>query len=156
MRFLAGWIFFFASAVAPIFACGGDSPSSNSTEHDGAGGAGGSAGSESTSPLDGSDTTDASQPAGCPYQAPQTCPASTPTYQADVLPILQTKCNDCHTGADGGPWPLTDYQLVVDWKISILGDLECNTMPPADAGLALTSDERSTLLAWLVCGTPQN
>src|SRR6266496_4020938 len=94
----------------------------------------------------------ASQPAGCPYQAPQTCPASTPTYQADVLPILQTKCNDCHTGADGGPWPLTDYQLVVDWKISILGDLECNTMPPADAGLALTSDERTTLLAWLVCG----
>jgi hypothetical protein len=83
------------------------------------------------------------------------CPAVQPSYAHDVVPILDRDCNQtCH--APGmAQWPLTNYSDVAAWSGLISVDLKDCAMPPADAG-ALTSSERTTLLGWLACGSPNN
>jgi hypothetical protein len=89
--------------------------------------------------------------------APDTCPSDQPSYSRDVVPLLDAKCNGCHTGIDGGPWALTNYTDVREWGIQIAIDISQCVMPPADDGTdALTANERETLLAWVVCGAPEN
>jgi hypothetical protein len=116
-----------------------------------AGGSSGAAGGDSgtTTTLDGS-----TQGGGCGDPAP-TCPSPKPSYASDVVPILEAKCNNCHVG-EPGPWPLTDYQSVVDWRIQIIQDIEGCTMPPLDGGTTLSANERHTVLGWLVCGAQKN
>jgi hypothetical protein len=100
-------------------------------------------------------TPDGSTPGGgCGDPAPA-CPSPKPSYASDVVPILEAKCNTCHVGGKG-PWPLTDYQSVVDWRLQIIQDIEGCTMPPLDGGANLSADERHTVLGWLVCGAPKN
>ena len=107
--------------------------------------------------------TDASQvtPEGgvvpaCGSDATPTCPAPKPSYKADVVPILDAECNTCHIGGPTGPWPLSDYQSLLDWKLQVLGDMLHCTMPPEDAGHAISDADRATLIGWLACGAPNN
>lgn len=92
----------------------------------------------------------------CSVVAPDTCPTAVPSYAHDVQPILDAKCNGCHTGAAGEPWALTNYPDVEAWALSISFDLTRCTMPPADAGADLTQAELASLLGWIVCGAPNN
>ena len=101
--------------------------------------------SKSTAPA-----RDASATEGGPCGA-----TALPSYRKDIAPILNSRCNGCHTG-QGGPWPLKAHQDVVDWRSDIIRDLESGTMPPEDAGASLSSEDRGTLLAWLHCGAPDN
>ncbi|HEX4477509.1 MAG TPA: hypothetical protein VH142_20610 [Polyangiaceae bacterium] len=105
---------------------------------------------DTTTPIDG-DSGSIVIASACAPSIPKKCPSDAPMYTADVLPILEARCTTCHNTKDG-PWPLTDYQEVVDWRSQVLGDLAGCTMPPADAGVTLSSDERETLITWLVCG----
>ncbi len=91
----------------------------------------------------------------CELTPPESCPSPTPTY-GDIAPIISLRCAECHSGTTpDGPWPLNQYGLVVDWRDDIRGDLINCSMPPADAGMVMTRDERLMILSWIRCGTPQ-
>jgi hypothetical protein len=119
-------------------------------------GTGGTGGVSSVDGDSGGAPLDASPPSGgCGAEAPAKCPSPIPSYATDIVPIFDEKCNNCHVGGTG-PWPLTDYESVHDWKVQILQDIESCTMPPLDGGTTLSAEERETVLGWLVCGAPNN
>lgn len=112
------------------------------------------------SAADGGGLDGAMDPVGeagsCAVVAPATCPTSVPSFANDVLPILNAKCNGCHTGPPQ-PWALTNQDDVQTWAISISIDLTRCSMPPADAGTPnLTKAELDAVLGWIVCGSPNN
>jgi hypothetical protein len=94
--------------------------------------------------------------------ASTTCNTPMPSYQNDIVPILNVSCNaPCHSNESSGPWPLTAYDDVLDWASIIQNDVATCAMPPAaDAGNPsngpLTDSERNTLLNWIACGAPNN
>jgi hypothetical protein len=93
----------------------------------------------------------------CPPPASDMCNGAVPSYAADVVPILDKRCNNCHAeNSDGGPWPLGGYDDVSAWRDTIMNDLLRCTMPPADAGAPMPNAERAVLMAWIICGTPDN
>jgi uncharacterized membrane protein len=71
-----------------------------------------------------------------------------------VQPIIQQRCVTCHSGTTD-LWPLTTYEHVADWYDVIPGEVVNCRMPPPDAGVAITNEERVAILTWLLCGFPQ-
>jgi hypothetical protein len=86
--------------------------------------------------------------------APTVCPAPAPTW-TDVSPIFQNICVQCHNGMIGGPWPLMQYQHVADWRDLVRAMVIDCSMPPPDAGVPMTDEERIAILTWILCGAPQ-
>ena len=135
------------AAVACVTqACGSGSSAPLSTHADAS--AAGDAGKTSS----GSAAADAA--VACSVVAPTSCPTPAPAY-ADVSPIFAARCASCHSGAAGGPWPLDSYSTISDWRNEIRASLVDCSMPPADAGSALTDAERDTLVGWMNCGAPR-
>jgi hypothetical protein len=84
-----------------------------------------------------------------------TCPTDGPTYEATIQPILARSClPGCHDSSPDAAWPLTDFDDITAWSTYIESDLIRCTMPPPDAGVAITDDERNEIFTWLGCGTP--
>jgi uncharacterized membrane protein len=94
-------------------------------------------------------------PETCSSVADVTCPASPPTYTADIQPIIASRCYGCHGpgGVETSSINLTTYQKVTE--NDLIGQVGECLMPPPDAG-QLTTEERTTLFEWLECGKPQN
>jgi hypothetical protein len=90
----------------------------------------------------------------CSIAHPTSCP-DPPVRYGDVEPIFRTRCVICHNNDFEGPWPLTDYQQIADWQDIVRGDLLDCSMPPADAGVPMTLDERLAILTWIRCALPQ-
>jgi hypothetical protein len=91
----------------------------------------------------------------CKVSLPTSCPSPKPHY-SDVQPIFQQRCVICHDGATAdSPWPLTEYEHVADWYDMIRSEVVNCTMPPADAGVPMTDDERMKILTWIRCGFPE-
>ncbi len=100
----------------------------------------------------------ASSPAKvCPADEPATCPTSgAPSYANDVAPIFAKYCTaNCHgpNGVESGQ-PLSTYndveKLIDDVHVQVY---DCMMpMSPPDP----TTEERITLLTWIVCGSPNN
>ncbi|WP_394841819.1 hypothetical protein LZC95_32675 [Pendulispora brunnea] len=99
--------------------------------------------------------SDGALPESCKELAAPTECASPATTYAEVKPILEGRCISCHSGMPGGPWSLRDYEHVVDWSDTIRGEILGCSMPPLDAGVPITKEERLTILKWIRCGTPQ-
>jgi hypothetical protein len=84
-----------------------------------------------------------------------------PSWTNQVRPILQLGCAPCHF--DGGVGTLGqhgyDYDTLAGVRhaplTTMLSQINNCCMPPLDAG-ALRDQDRETLLAWLVCGRPDN
>ena len=133
-------------------ATNGDTP-------DGGAGSGGS-GSGGSGPSDG-EVVDTGY-VGCLDAAPTACPAPVVTY-AKVAPIFQARCASiCHNGITPDPnnnnepfWPLTTYKHVSDWQDTIRAAMVDCSMPPADAGVPITVEERWAILEFIRCGLPQ-
>ena len=87
----------------------------------------------------------------CTVEAPSSCPDPA-IADADIAEILRRKCVSCHSGAAGGPWPLTRYDDVADWKDTVRDDVLDCSMPPPDSGVTLSNAERRALLTWVRCG----
>jgi hypothetical protein len=99
-----------------------------------------------------------------------TAQPSTPTFYADVLPILQDNCQVCHIGQGlnlGGmvaPWPLTTYEEASGRAERIARAVESGSMPPWHAAehhrgtfkneRLLAPEDARTLIAWARGGTP--
>jgi hypothetical protein len=87
-----------------------------------------------------------------------------PSFETDVLPIFQQVCNDCH--APDAPDPqtpfLTNYPQIYGPATGPSAGSEVSEirsqvldncyMPPANAPVPLSDDQRQTLLVWLACG----
>ncbi len=105
-------------------------------------------------PVDANAAPDTAAPA-CAVVPVTVCPDSgVPTY-SDVAPIFQNRCNGCHLGLDGGPWPLDDYEPIADWQGEVRASFLNCSMPPADSGVTVPESETQTVLTWIKCGLPK-
>lgn len=110
---------------------------------------------DADSASDGGDTSDAAPPSyACPVPAPAACPTPAPRYPA-IAAIIKQRCASCHSPLWTGPWPLDTYGHVADWQVTIQANLLDCTMPPPDAGVPITAEERVEILTWIKCGLPQ-
>jgi hypothetical protein len=87
----------------------------------------------------------------CTVEAPTVCPDPPPHYP-DIQPIIQRACVPCHQGLPGGNWPLLQYSHVADWQDIIRAQMLACTMPPPDAGVPISDEEREAILTWIRCG----
>ena len=87
-------------------------------------------------------------------------PSAPITFEADIYPIFQTKCNQgaCH-GDDGKAFPkYTSYGIIKakSRKIAYRLKKKKDPMPPLDAAIPLTPEERQLLLDWIASGAPRS
>lgn len=89
--------------------------------------------------------------------------ATDSTWSADIVPILRTRCVECHHPDGAAPFSLTTFDQVRAWSKAIARTVENRTMPPwhADSPTGTFSNdrrllpaERQTLLGWLANGLP--
>ncbi len=80
------------------------------------------------------------------------------TYYADVEPVLQSNCVECHHAGGIGPFPLTTYENVAKRAKFIAKVTESGYMPPFRADLSfqryanergLTAEEIGTIGEWV-------
>ena len=106
-----------------------------------------------SSPSDGG-TAGEQDPASCSVPSVLSCPDPMPHY-ADVAPLFEHPCGQCHNDAPGAPWSLSSYGHIADWQDTIRDNLRDCSMPPPDSGVLITPEERTALLTWLRCGLPR-
>lgn len=96
--------------------------------------------------------------------------APAPTFYRDVLPILQTNCQECHRTAGtnyGGmvaPMPLVTYEDTRPWVKSIVKQVKSRAMPPWHAApeyhgvftneRSLTDAQIDLIARWAATGSP--
>jgi hypothetical protein len=80
------------------------------------------------------------------------------TFNRDVLPILQQRCQVCHRPGEIGPMPLTTYESTRPWARSIKAAVTARVMPPwfADPRYGhfandkrLSDEEIATIVSWV-------
>lgn len=90
--------------------------------------------------------------------------AASPTFNKDVLPILQKQCQTCHRPGEVAPMPLLNYTDARPWAKAIKAATATGQMPPwfADPKIGHFSNERrltpvevATLAAWADNGAPE-
>lgn len=106
-----------------------------------------------------------------PASAELTDIPESPTFERDVLPILQERCQVCHReGGDDiagmvAPMSLTNFREVRPWAKAMAKAVESGSMPPWDATeitagqfmneRILTDVERATIEKWVKIGSPR-
>ncbi|HXP88531.1 MAG TPA: hypothetical protein VN841_27625 [Bryobacteraceae bacterium] len=87
--------------------------------------------------------------------------ASPPTFYRDVLPILETRCQECHRPGQIAPMAFTTFKETRPWAAAIRKDVLSRRMPPWFADpccgkfsndRSLTAAERDTLAEWAATG----
>lgn len=90
--------------------------------------------------------------------------AANPTFYADVLPILEKRCQECHRPGAMAPMPLLTYQQARPWAKAIRTAVSSRKMPPwlADPccgkfanDRSLAPQERDSLIQWVDNGAPE-
>ncbi len=86
------------------------------------------------------------------------------TYERDVAPILQKRCQSCHRPGEIGPMPLLTFEQARPWARAIREAVKLRKMPPwfADSqhgvfrnDRALQPSEVDTLVRWVDGGAPR-
>jgi peroxiredoxin len=85
------------------------------------------------------------------------------TYYRDVVPILQTHCQECHRPGEVGPFSLMNYAQAANWAPDIRDYTRNRKMPPwkpvesvaMHGERKLTEREIATIAAWVDGGTPE-
>src|SRR5579863_639500 len=86
-----------------------------------------------------------------------------PAFYRDVLPILQTHCQQCHRPGEIAPMPFLTYAATRPWAKAIRDRVLAREMPPwfADPSYGHFANDRSlsrsqidTLVAWVNAGAP--
>ncbi len=89
---------------------------------------------------------------------------STPTFNKDVLPILQKNCQVCHRPGEIGPMSFLSYESTRPWAKAIKAAVATKKMPPwfADPRYGHFANEKrlsdadaATLVAWADRGAPE-
>jgi hypothetical protein len=90
-------------------------------------------------------------PSACPgNELPAACPSPAPSFAADVLPIVQATCQNCHApGGQEAVIPLLTYDDVRGRITTVIMQLRMCLMPPVAAGNpTITPEQRQTFLTW--------
>ena len=84
------------------------------------------------------------------------CATATPSYSEDIAPLVERRCLECHFAGNRQSSVVleTHAQLAGSRQLVETRVYRCQ-MPPSEA-TALSATEREMLLAWLVCGAPDN
>ncbi len=91
------------------------------------------------------------------------------TFHKDIEPILQAKCQGCHSGTGIAPFALVTYADAQTRAPSAAAAIASQTMPPWGArdtdeckprfgwqhDLRVTEAEKATLAAWIAAGAPE-
>lgn len=86
------------------------------------------------------------------------------TFNRDVVPILEKKCQSCHRPGEVAPMSLLTYESSRPWAKAIKAAVLTRKMPPWSADPryghfvndpTLTADEIRTLVEWADCGAPE-
>lgn len=94
--------------------------------------------------------------ATCPNDLPSSCPMPTPSYKDDISGIMDSHCNGCHgPGGTAPEKPLLTYADLFRQRSAVLNQVYSCAMPPASER-PMTPQQRAKVLAWLVCGAPDN
>jgi hypothetical protein len=89
--------------------------------------------------------------------AAEAAPPSSVTFNKDVLPILQERCQTCHRPGQVAPMSLLTYQEARPWAKAIKSAVETRKMPPWNADpqyghflndRSLNQSQIETLVAW--------
>jgi len=81
----------------------------------------------------------------------------TPTWHADVRPIVEQSCVRCHREGGLGGFSLESFEESFEWRAALARAVENRTMPPFKAAdcctdylrdFSLSDDEIATLVAW--------
>ncbi len=89
---------------------------------------------------------------------------ATPTFSADVAPILYENCVTCHRAGEAAPMSLITYAETRPWSRSIKNKVTTGEMPPWHANPAvgtfsnargLTDAEKETIVSWVDAGAPE-
>jgi hypothetical protein len=94
----------------------------------------------------------------CPSDLPgrDICATSTPSYRLEAALIIEQRCATCHYPDNTqSRYVFTDHDDVYADRQTVLTRIYGCVMPP-DGAPQLTPDERRVLLAWFVCGAPDN
>src|SRR5271157_4138051 len=90
--------------------------------------------------------------------------AATPTFNKDVLPILQNNCQECHRPGEIAPFSLLTYTDARPWAKAMKAAVVSQKMPPwfADPKIGHFANDRrlsdaqiQTLVAWVDAGAPE-
>src|ERR1700733_6780684 len=65
-----------------------------------------------------------------PDAAPAIGRSSQPTFYRDVLPILQSHCQNCHRLGEVAPMPLVTYEQSKPWARGMVAEVRMKMMPP--------------------------
>ena len=92
----------------------------------------------------------------CPRDLPASCPADAPTYDGGIAPIVEANCLPCH-GPSGisADVPLGTYSQLYARRTDVLSQVY-NCRMPQPPQPPLSAADRAALLAWLVCGAPND
>src|SRR5215831_21170829 len=102
-------------------------------------------------------------PAG-PAMAAQASAGDPPTFNKDVLPILQKHCQTCHRPGQIAPMSLLTYESARPWAKAIKTAVVSRQMPPwfADPQYgpylndrSLNQSEVDTIAKWVDAGAPE-
>jgi hypothetical protein len=86
------------------------------------------------------------------------------TFNKDILPIMQDRCQECHRPGEAAPMPLTTYQQARPWAKAIKEAVAARRMPPWFADphhgkfsndRSLTGEEMQKIAAWVDAGAPE-
>lgn len=86
------------------------------------------------------------------------------SYNADIAPIINEKCANCHRDGGAAPFSLTNYKQVNRKKKTILKVTQSGYMPPwpADRNYThfvdekfLTEEEKKKIKVWVEAGAPE-
>src|ERR1700751_4394849 len=90
--------------------------------------------------------------------------AAAPTFNKDVLPILQKNCQICHRPGEIGPMPLLTYTETRPWAKAIKAAVAMGKMPPwfADPRYGhfandrrLSAEDVHQIVSWVDAGAPE-
>ena len=92
-----------------------------------------------------------------PTPNPVDCNGVTPSFSADVLPLVQTKCainSDCHaSGSTNSGGPFTNFTQVSGKASNIKAQVTAGTMPKTGS---ITSAQKAILVCWVNNGALNN
>ncbi|MBX2799144.1 MAG: monooxygenase [Myxococcales bacterium] len=90
--------------------------------------------------------------------------SDTPTYYADVAPILDAYCGECHGDGGVGPFAFDSAESAIENAALIRWAAESGSMPPWGAAplagyplrydVSLSAEQVATLVAWEEAGAP--
>jgi hypothetical protein len=101
---------------------------------------------------------DAAVVANCSASIPKNCP-SAPSYANDIAPLVKRTCVTCHAiNGSASDRDLSTYKNLTKLETTSLVQVADCLMPPSDAGAGamLSPSDRTELLQWFVCGSPNN